>query len=60
MFAYEGGSFVQKWKVDARVGDSDDCRVRGTFIGDAFYLLKENGNVRSYRMDSGELLEEIP
>ena len=58
VYAYEDGAFVQKLKVDAG-GEGSYGRISGTFIGDVFYLLKEDGSVRSYDRASGKLLEEV-
>ena len=58
VYAYEDGAFVQKLKVDAG-GEGSYGRISGTFIGDVFYLLKEDGSVRSYDRVSGKLLEEV-
>ena len=32
---------------------------RGTFIGDTFYLLTRNGNVKSYDLETRELRESL-
>ncbi len=60
LFSYEEGAFVQTLKADARLEDSGYVRSRGTFIGNVFYLLFENGTVRAYDRETGELLEELP
>lgn len=59
LFAYEDGEFVQTLKADVRLDGNGYGRVRGTFIGNIFYLLFENGMVRAYDRGSGELLEEV-
>lgn len=59
VFSYEDNSFVQKLKLDVRTKDDDYLRGRGTFIGDVFYLLKEDGSARSYDRKGGKLLKEI-
>ncbi|HBN56469.1 MAG TPA: hypothetical protein DD414_06805 [Lachnospiraceae bacterium] len=58
VYAYEDGKFVQKLKIDAG-GEDSYGRIGGTFIGDVFYLLKEDGSARSYDRTSGELTEEL-
>lgn len=59
VFSYEDGDFVQKFRYRCSEDDGRYYRMRGTFIGDTFYLLKENGNVRAYDRESGEMLEEV-
>lgn len=60
LFSYEDGAFVQKLKADACPADISSGGARGTFIGNVFYLLFENGMVRAYDRETGELLEEVP
>lgn len=58
LYAYEDGDFVQKLLVDTY--DQDGYYdVRGTYIGDVLYLLKENGTAQAYDLNTGELLEEL-
>lgn len=59
LFSYKNGDFVQTLKADALSEKYGYGRVRGTFIGDVFYLLFENGTVCSYDRETGELLEEL-
>ena len=33
--------------------------IRGTYIGDSFYLLYEDGMVQKYSLDNGELAETL-
>ena len=48
VYSYENGAFIQK----LRLKPSDDTqtwnRTRGTFIGETFYILSENGTASSY------------
>ncbi len=60
LFSFEDGVFVQTLKADARLEDGSCGRARGTFIGDVFYLLFENGTARAYERKTGGLLEEVP
>lgn len=60
LFSFEDGVFVQTLKADARLEDGSCGRARGTFIGDVFYLLFENGTARAYDRKTGGLLEEVP
>lgn len=59
VFAYENDAFVQKLKLPAK--DAENCyySTRGTFIGDVFYLLSEDGSVQSYDLNTGEQLESL-
>lgn len=59
VFSWQDGAFVQKQKFDIRLKDGGSCTVRGTFIGDTFYLLFGNGTARAYDLNTGELQEEI-
>ena len=59
LFSYKDGTFVQELKIDTQSKDGVNVKVRGTFIGEVFYLLFENGTVRAYDRQTGELLEEL-
>ena len=59
VFSYENDAFVQKLKVDAGNADGNYYSVRGTFIGDVFYLLLGDGSVRSYDLNTGKQLESL-
>lgn len=59
LFSYEEDSFVRKLKLDTKNKDGDYYEARGTFIGDIFYLLLEDGTVRSYHRGTGALLESL-
>ena len=60
VFSYEDDKFVQKLKVEAKNNYGRGIRSgRGTFIGEVFYLLTRDGSVKSYDLNTGELLEEI-
>lgn len=58
VYAYEDGAFVKKLELDTKT-DSGYYQSRGTFIGDVFYLLTENGSVKAYDRENGRLLEEF-
>lgn len=64
LFAYdfENGRFQEKMKIPCR-NDKNGfyTNVRGTYIGDVFYLLYRNGRIESYSLTDGEqreILEE--
>ena len=45
--------------MDAKSTDGNYYSVRGTFIGDIFYLFLGDGVVRSYDLNTGEMLESL-
>ena len=59
LYSYEDGQFTQR--LDLRLGTDygsyDSCR--GTFIGERFYLLIQDGTVREYSLKTGELLGSL-
>ena len=59
VYSYENGAFIQK----LRLKPSDDTqtwnRTHGTFIGETFYILSENGTASSYSLATGALIEEL-
>ncbi len=59
VYSYENGSFVKKLEIVMKnsTGGYDSCR--GTFIGESFYLLIQDGSVQEYSLETGELLEEL-
>ena len=59
VFSYEDGAFVKKAELDVGSGDGGYYRNRGTFIGDTFYLLIEDGTVRAYDRESWKLIAEL-
>lgn len=59
IFSYENDQFVQKLKVETNNKYGEIYSSRGTFIGDIFYLLTRDGNVKSYDLNTGEMLESL-
>lgn len=59
VYSYEQDTFIQKLKISTNTDDRTWYRTRGTFIGDTFYLLYENGIAQSYSRSTGALLEEL-
>ncbi len=59
VYTYENDAFVQKLKVNTENADGNYYSVRGTFIGDTFYLLSGDGSVRSYDLNTGKQLESL-
>ena len=50
LFSYEEGAFVQKLEIEleSTAGFYDSCR--GTFIGERFFLLIQDGSVQEYSL----------
>lgn len=60
VYTYENDQFVQKLKADAKNAEGTYYNsVRGTFIGDTFYLLLGDGTVKSYDLNTGNQLESL-
>lgn len=59
VYSYENGSFVKKLEIVMKnsTGGYDSCR--GTFIGESFYLLIQDGSVQEYSLETGELLGKL-
>ena len=60
LFSYEEGAFVQKLEIEieSTAGFYGSCR--GTFIGEHFFLLIQDGSVQEYSLETGELTGELP
>lgn len=60
LFSYEDGAFQQKMKISCdRDAGGIYANVRGTYIGDVFYLMYEDGRVEAYSLADGGLLEKL-
>lgn len=59
VYTYEEEQFVQKIKIDTKTEDGCYYLTRGTFIGDVFYLLRGDGSIQSYNLNTGEHLESL-
>lgn len=59
LYSYENGEFIQTTKFKTKAEDGGYYTTRGTFIGNTFYLLSENGTVKAYERTTGNLLEEL-
>lgn len=59
VYTYENDSFVERFKLDNNPEEYGYCTIRGTFIGDVFYLLSGNGRVQSFDLYTGERLEVL-
>ena len=59
VFSYENEAFVKKMELDTKNASGGYYPVRGTFIGDTFYLLGSDGSVTSYDRATGKQLEKL-
>lgn len=60
LFSYENGAFHQKMQIDCtREKNGIYADVRGTYIGDVFYLTYSDGRMESYSLTDGRLLETL-
>lgn len=59
VFSYENDTFTEKLKLDITNEGGRYYSTRGTFIGDTFYLLRGNGTVESYDLNTGNALETL-
>ena len=59
LFTYEDGKFCRKMKIDCSDYDSYVREIRGTYIGDVFYLLSGDGSIRAYNLKDGSLADEL-
>lgn len=60
LFAYEDGAFQQKMKIPCdRRKNEIYTHVRGTYIGDVFYLMYSDGRIESYSLLDGSLLKNL-
>ncbi len=58
----EKKGFKEKFKIDCTSGEEDNYiyyEARGTYIGDTFYLLMQDGSVKAYDLNNGKKLEEL-
>lgn len=59
VYSYENDEFIQRLKISTKDEDGGYYAVRGTFIGDIFYLLSMNGAVRSFDLNTGIQLDSL-
>ncbi|MCI9132870.1 MAG: hypothetical protein HFI31_01595 [Lachnospiraceae bacterium] len=58
VYAYEDEGFIPKLCAETRMEDYYGA-IRGTYMGDIFYILYEDGRVKSYARDNWAVLEEL-
>lgn len=60
LFTYENGGFQQKMKISCnRDEDGIYVSVRGTYIGDVFYLMYGDGKIEAYSLVDGSMIEKL-
>lgn len=59
VFSYEDEKFVKELELDVKDDSGGYTSVRGTFIGDIFYLLRRDGTIISYDRNTGKQLEKL-
>ena len=59
VFTYENEQFEEVLKIPTNNKQRNIYSVRGTFIGNMFYLLTGDGNVKSYDLDTGKFCESL-
>lgn len=59
LFTFEDGSFKEVLNIDCSENDIYSGRMRGTYIGDSFYLMCMNGRIEAYSLADGEKLGEL-
>lgn len=60
LFTYENGAFQQKMKIACdRDANQRYVNVRGTYIGDVFYLMYGDGRIEAYSLLDGSMLGSL-
>lgn len=59
LFSYEDGTFLQRMKIDCADYEKYTNQIRGTYIGDSFYLLCKNGRIEEYSLKDGSKTGEL-
>ncbi len=59
LFTFADGAFQEKMKIDCSDSGIYSDRVRGTYIGERFYLLCSNGRMEEYSLADGSKLSEL-
>ncbi len=59
LYSFENGEFQEIMKIDC--GDGEEWRwgLRGTYIGDRFFLAGDNGKVAEYSLTDGAKVREL-
>lgn len=60
LFTYEDGAFRQKLKIACdRDANEIYASVRGTYIGDVFYLMYGDGRIEAYSLSDGSMIGKL-
>lgn len=60
LFTYEDGAFRQKLKIACdRDANEIYATVRGTYIGDVFYLMYGDGRIEAYSLSDGSMIGKL-
>lgn len=59
LFTYADGAFQEKMKIDCSDSKVYSHTVRGTYIGERFYLMCANGRIEEYSLADGSKTEEL-
>ncbi|EOS42766.1 beta-propeller domain-containing protein [Lachnospiraceae bacterium JLR.KK009] len=59
LFTFTDGAFKEVLNIDCSENDIYSGRMRGTYIGNSFYLLCRNGRIEEYSMADGNKLGEL-
>ena len=60
LFSYENGEFKKRMEMECKDLEMDDSSsVRGTYIGDVFYLMYYSGRVEAYSLADGSKVGEL-
>ncbi len=59
LYSFENGAFKEIMNIDCSDMDVYSWRVRGTYIGDCFYLMCGNGRIEGYSLTDGSKVTEL-
>lgn len=59
LFSYEDGEFKQKMNIDCSDYEIYEKEIRGTYIGESFYLMCSSGRIEEYSLKDGSKLDEL-
>ena len=60
IYSYDSeDGFDQKFTVDCKLEGYGYADVRGTYIGDTFYMMKQHAGIEAYDLNSGQLIERL-
>ncbi len=59
LYSFENGEFQQIMKIECADGEEWCWGLRGTYIGDRFFLVGDNGRVAEYSLKDGAKVREL-